>query len=212
MAMAEGGSQFVSKLDLNSTNVEASWKRFKSQFTIYHLAKDLGKKSDEEKIANMFLLMGSDVLPIYERFVFDNDANVKTYANVQKMFGVYVKPAKSVIFERLRFKKMSQAVGQPLHAFITEIMVQADECEYGGMRYDLVRDRIVVGVADDGLRDHLLSVEDLIFDVCIRKAKQYVSQREGVSHLKKYGGSDDNVDMVSARRSSNPSRLYSSNI
>jgi len=96
--------------------------------------------------------------------------------------------------------------------FITEIMVQADECEYGGMRDNLVRDRIVVGVADDGLRDHLLSVEDLTLDVCIRKAKQYVSQKEGISHLKKYGGSDDNVAMVSARRSFNLSRPDSSNI
>jgi len=96
--------------------------------------------------------------------------------------------------------------------FITEIMVQADECEYGGMRDNLVRDRIVVGVADDGLRDHLLSVEDLTLDVCIRKAKQYVSQKEGISHLKKYGGSDDNVGMVSARRSFNLSRPDSSNI
>jgi len=88
MAMAEGGSQFVSKLDLNSTNVEASWKRFKSQFTIYHLAKDLGKKSEEEQIANMLLLMGFDVLPIYKRFIFDNGTNVRTYANVQKMLDV----------------------------------------------------------------------------------------------------------------------------
>ena len=202
--MAEGGnSNFVSKLDLNASNVEAAWKRFKSQFSIFYIAKQLGEKSEEEQIANMLLLMGSDVVPIYERFQFATTGtdNRKTLENVKNKFDAHFRPAKSVIFERLKFNKTVQQPGQSIHAFVTQLLIQSDECEYGEMRDDLVRDRIVVGVHDDGLRDHLLTIENLNLDTCIRRAKQYASQREGVSnYLKGNSVVADNLDTVSIKK------------
>ena len=202
--MAEGGnSNFVSKLDLNASNVEAAWKRFKSQFAIFYIAKQLGEKSEEEQIANMLLLMGSDVVPIYERFQFATSGtdNRKTLENVKNRFDAHFRPAKSVIFERLKFNKTVQQPGQSIHAFVTQLLIQSDECEYGEMRDDLVRDRIVVGVHDDGLRDHLLTIENLTLDTCIRRAKQYASQREGVSnYLKGNSVVADNLDTVSIKK------------
>ena len=62
-------NKFVKKLDLTASNVAAQWKTFKSQFSIYQVAKAYSKMESEDiKIANMLLLMGRDCVPIYDHF------------------------------------------------------------------------------------------------------------------------------------------------
>ena len=43
------------------------------------------------------------------------------------------------------------------------------------MREEKVRNKIVVGVSDNKLREYFIDVEDLELARCIRKTKQYVS-------------------------------------
>jgi predicted aspartyl protease len=100
-----------------------------------------------------------------------------------KFFDAYFEPVKNVIFERSVFNKMVQEPGQSLHQFIVKLQVQSDNCEYGTMRDDLVRDRIVVGVRDSELRKYLIDVPDLTLRLCIQKAKQYVSNQEHVAAM-----------------------------
>ena len=70
---------------------------------------------------------------------------LKTLENVKYKFKAHFRPAKSVIFERLNFNKTVQQPGQSIHAFVTQFLIESVKCEYGGMRDDLRRDRIVVG-------------------------------------------------------------------
>lgn len=113
---------------------------------------------DEEQIANLLLLMRSDSVPIYKQFTFTS-GQTKNLGTVISMFDKHFEPVKNVIFERVKFNSIKQG-SLSIHQFITQLQSQADNCDYGTIRDEMIRDRIVVGVCDDKLREYLIDVED----------------------------------------------------
>jgi len=64
------------------------------------------------------------------------------------MFDIYFELVKNIIYERVKFNNMYQE-SKSLHQLITNLHSKVDNCEYGGMCDQLVRNRIVVGVSND---------------------------------------------------------------
>jgi len=60
-----------------------------------------------------------------------------------------------MIYERTRFNQRSQLVDEPADHFITNIHRLAENCEFGEMRDQLIRDRLVVGIWDRALSERL---------------------------------------------------------
>ena len=198
--------RFVQQLNFSSASLEADWRVFKSQFEVFKVAKKFADMNDEEQIANLLVLMGPESVPIFSQFVFeegDTAAADKTRVldNVIKMFDDHFEPVRNVIFERVRFNSMRQG-DLPLHQFITNLQTQAKHCDYGAMRDDLVRDRIVVGVADEKLREYLIDLDNLNLQRCITKAKQYISHHEQSARI-----AGDSVDSLRLVKSAGPGVL-----
>lgn len=196
--MAEGGKdeRFVQRLNFSGSNLSAGWKKFKAQLNIYKIAKKFSEMQENERIANTLLLMGADSVPIYEQFIFDEtkDEAKETLDNVLLMFDKYFEPVKNIIYERVKFNSMVQGE-LPIHQFIIKLQSQADVCDYGDKKNELVRDRIVVGVRDKRLREYLIDLEDLDLQKCILKSKQFVSHHEQSDRLA--GNSTDcNMDLI----------------
>ena len=78
-----------------------------------------------------------------------------------------------MIYERARFNQRCQPLDESADHFITEI---ADNCEFGDMKDQLIRDRLVVGIRDGALSERLQLESDLTLD----KAKILIRQREAV--------------------------------
>jgi hypothetical protein len=58
---------------------------------------------------------------------------------------------KNIIFERATFNMRIQEKGESAEAFITALHKLAETCDYGALREQLIRDRIVVGIKDKKL-------------------------------------------------------------
>lgn len=201
--MAEGNKddRFCKRIDFSSGNTSTSWKTFKMQFEIYKVAKKYADMTTErEKISNMLLQMGNESVPIFNQFTFndDDDATRKTLENVIKLFDNYFEPVKNVIYERAKFNMLRQGE-KSIHQYIVALQNQADQCDYGTVKDELIRDRIVVGVRDKRLHEYLIDVEDMDLTKCIKKAKQWVSNHTQSSN---YDFEDDNVDYVNAKNRS----------
>lgn len=190
--------KFVKRLDFSSANVASSWQLFKSQFNIYKVAKKFTAMSEIEQICNMLVQMGPDSVQIYDQFVFDEAVAAKkcTLKNTLKLFDDYFEPVKNVIFERAKFNSMKQG-DLSIHQFIVNLQRQADYCDYAGVKGELIRDRVIVGVRDQKLREYLIDIEDLDLPKCILKAKQYTSNH---GQATQFSVSDDNVDAVGSYR------------
>ena len=70
----------------------------------------------------------------------------KKYQKVIEEFDSYFKVKKNVIYECARFNQHSQLPGESADCFITELHRLAENCEFGGMKDELIRDRLVVGI------------------------------------------------------------------
>ena len=75
---------------------------------------------------------------------------------------------RNIIFEREKSNKRKQ---QPVETsdIITELYALAEYCEYGALREEMIRDRLVVGLLDATLSEKLQSDPDLALEKAIAK-------------------------------------------
>ena len=53
---------------------------------------------------------------------------------------------KNVIYKRVIFNMRSQKEGEPIDSFITEVYALTECCNFGNLRDELIRDRLVEGI------------------------------------------------------------------
>jgi len=106
----------------------------------------------------------------------------KKYSKAIDEFDKHFKMKKNVIFEHARFKQCSQFADEPANHFITEIHKLAENCDFGAMKDELIRDCLVVGIRDSSLSERLQLESELTLD----RAKRLIRQRESVQSLLKF--------------------------
>ena len=84
-----------------------------------------------------------------------SSADRKKLDSVIDKFDAFFKVRKNVIFERARFNRRSQCPDESVEQFITSLYSLADSCDYGTLRDEMIRDRIVVGIRDQSLSERL---------------------------------------------------------
>ena len=72
---------------------------------------------------------------------------------VIEKFDTFFKVRKNFIFERARFNQRCQTEGESVEQFITTVYSLAENCEFGVLTDELIRDRIVVGISDNALSE-----------------------------------------------------------
>ena len=74
--------------------------------------------------------------------------SAKVYAKVLEKFDGYFDVRKNVIFERACFNKRKQLDGETAEEYITALYGLIEMCEYGALKEEILRDRLVVGIRD----------------------------------------------------------------
>src|SRR4029434_3448248 len=77
------------------------------------------------------------------------------------------------MFERDKFNKRSQEVGESAENFITAVHKLAEHCKYGVLREELIRDRIVVGIRDAKLSKKMQLNQKLDLATAIVQVRQH---------------------------------------
>ena len=105
-----------------------------------------------------------------------SEADRGRYAQVLGKMDEFFKVRKNVIFERARFNRRTQRQGETAEELITSLYSLAADCQYGNLRDEMIRDRLVVGILDTSLSERL----QMDADLALEKATQIVRQREAV--------------------------------
>ena len=75
---------------------------------------------------------------------------------------------KNVIIEHAKFNKCSQQPGKPVEQFVASLYNLAVDYNFGELKDELIRDRIVVGIRDASLSERLQMDPELTLE----KSKQ----------------------------------------
>ena len=167
------------------------WPRWKRQFEQFRLASGLSAESDDRQVSTLLYCMGENAEDILVSTNISDDDR-KKYVSVVRQFDDFFKVWKNVIFKRARFNRRCQAAGETIEQFITSLYTLAESCDYGDLKDQMIRDRIVVGIRDQSQSERL----QMDADLTLEKAKTLVRQREAVHEqqvLLKAGQNEDKL-------------------
>ena len=81
-----------------------------------------------------------------------------------------------VIAERFRFNKRDQKEGEVIRVYVVSLQKLAEHCAFGDSLSDMLRDRLVCGIKNEGVQKRLLTKADLTFAKAVEIAE--VAERE----------------------------------
>ena len=165
------------------------WPRWKRRFEQFRVASGLEDEDATKQVSTLLYCLGEEA----EAVLTSTNATAedrKVYDIIIGKFDEFFKIRKNVIFERARFNRRNQQDGETAEQYIMELYKLAENCNYGALFDEMIRDRLVVGIADQTLSGRLQMEADLTLD----KAKKIVRQQEAVREqqqaLKQVGASN----------------------
>lgn len=206
-------SQSTSKIEVSTPAVRPpseldfskpeQWKLWIKRFERYLSVSNLSGKSEREKIDVLCYVMGEKSEEILAQ-ILPNMSIETTYEIVKGKFNEYFAPRRNVVFERYKFNSRIQQCGESADSFITALYTLAEACEFGNLKDDLIRDRIVIGIRDTRTSERLQLVSDLTVNKATEMARQAeIQSREGKMIREEFSHQAE-VNRLSDRRKANP--------
>ena len=148
------------------------WPKWKRRFKQYCVAAGLSKEPEERQVSTLLYCLGEEAEDILVSTNISDDQR-KQYEAVLLKFDGFFRVRKNVIIERAKFNRRSQLHDEPAEQFIASLYNLAADCNFGDLKDQLIRDRIVVGIRNQALSEQL-------HDLTLEKAKTLVRQREAI--------------------------------
>ena len=153
--------------------MEKVWQR-------YEIATGIYKQENLVRVSTLLSVIGEEAVKAFDTFAFSEGQSENNITDVLAKFDEYYEPRTQVIYERYHFNNRKQEQGESISAYVTELRVIAKNCALEEITPDeILRDRLVLGVRDEKVRERLLRINDLTLskaiDIC--KAAEQSSQQ-----------------------------------
>ena len=209
--MAEGGLRapgnfFKTLSSSNPSESSRSWSSWLNQFDFYMVATEKNEKSEEVQVATLLNQLGHEGQELFKTFDM-TDENRKKIKEVKKKFTEYFAPRVKEEFERFRFLKRVQLKDERFDTFLASIQTLISTCNFHEAEKDkALRDRIVIGINSEEVREELLNVEgDLDLTKCISICQRAEATK---SYLHQMAEPDSSTTGASVDAVSKPRQQY----
>jgi hypothetical protein len=172
------------------------WPAWKARFTRFRSATDLCTKSDARQISTLIYCMGDKAEDIFKSLQLSTE-DADKYDKVLDAFDRYFVIRKNIVFERAQFNLRRQLPGETAATFITALNKLADTCEFGALRDELIRDRLVISICDAKLSEKLQMDDKLTLEKAITTIRQAESVHQQQEVLR--GATADSKDVMQVR-------------
>ena len=146
------------------------WKSWYRSWTFYKTAKEFSEKSGAIQCATFLHVAGPAAQHVYASWTIatkDKD----DIAKLEDKFARHGSPFNNITVNRYRSNSCSQRETEIFSTYLTVLRDLLKHCEYGDLESDLLRDKIVCGIRDKIVREHLLRTPDLKLkgatDICV---------------------------------------------
>ena len=152
-----------------------SWPKWKRRFLQYQEAAGLTSASHTRQINTLLYCLGEEANEVLTSTNITEEER-KDFKTVIEKFDSYFQVRRNIIFERARFNQRNQLPGESAETYISELYRLVEHCEYGDLRDEMIRDRLVVGIVDKKTSQQMQMDPALTLE----KAKKRVRQKEAV--------------------------------
>ena len=166
----------------------------------FRKATGLDQKSGDNQVNTLVYSMGEEADDIMISFGLTAD-DAKQYELVKNRFGNHFIVKRNIIFERAKFNLRSQQQGESVETFITDLHCLTEHCEFGVLKDELIRDRIVMGLRDKKLSEKLQQDSKLTLEKAVTQARQSetVKKQQGILQGTQPDPPSANVDQISKK-------------
>lgn len=151
-------------------NIVENWRVFEQEFDIFIAAAH----SEKETPTKAFILLNLAGLEAIERertFVYapaiymgqGDDRRIHIPAEsredqecLKRKFRELCSPQTNITMERHKHNSRNQKPGETIEAYVSDLRNKAQSCRFGDLQEELIRDRLVCGKLNDGMRKPLL--------------------------------------------------------
>ena len=160
--------QLPEKFDISR---QEEWPKWSRRFERFRQASGLLKEEEESQINMLIYAMGDQADDILNSFKLST-TQLKQYHTVKTKFDEHFVVRRNVIFERAKFNQRRQEEGETVDTFITALHALAQNCNFGTLTEEMIRDRIVVGLLDAKLSEKLQLNPELTLPKAVNQARQ----------------------------------------
>ncbi|CAN8003195.1 unnamed protein product [Ixodes pacificus] len=137
-----------------------------------------------------------------------SDEQKLDYDCVKNGFEKHFIPRRNIIYDRATFNRRKRETHERVKSFVTNLFKLAEKCQYGALKDELIRDRLVVGLLDTALSEKLKLYSALTLETTVTAARNSEAVKQQHKEMRgtqgKHGAAVD--ELSSARRKKTGSR------
>ncbi|XP_064475528.1 uncharacterized protein K02A2.6-like [Ornithodoros turicata] len=168
------------------------WRRWATRWERYRVISGLQKQDASTQINTFLYAMGSGAEDVLISLRLTEEA-ANDYVQLKAAFDKYFVPSKNVIYERARFNLRSQMEHETVEEFVKELHSLAEFCDFGPLKDELIRDRIVVGLRDRALSERLQLDASLTLEKAVSMARNSETVKGQQSLIRGNGPTSETV-------------------
>ncbi|XP_046558199.1 uncharacterized protein LOC124267324 [Haliotis rubra] len=136
-------------------DIAENWRQFEQEFDIF-LEAAHGDKDDKTQAYIFLNIAGKEAIEREKSFTYGLAESRASLQVLKDKFSELCKPQTNITLERFRFFTRNQSRGEHFQTFYTDLVNKSNSCNFGALKDEMTRDRIVCGVDSDNLRKSLL--------------------------------------------------------
>jgi RNase H-like domain found in reverse transcriptase/Reverse transcriptase (RNA-dependent DNA polymerase)/Integrase zinc binding domain len=147
-------------------NPAENWLRWRQRYEIYYDVADVEKKVPKKQISDLLHCLGDEGLAVYNALNLPEDADRLPKVILDAISTYYI-PFKNTTYIRWLFFSEQQQVGQSIDQYVLTLRNKIKDCEFGELTDSLLRDRLIGGIIDTGMRERLLKDHGMTLDKAV---------------------------------------------
>lgn len=187
-------------LVVHGANCATNWTNWSQQYEWFEIATGMDQKTQNIQVATFMSSIGVDAATIFNTFACTAQELASLDA-IKLRFKNYFTPKTNVTYERYQFNRMTQQDGETFDEFLTKAKAQSAKCEFGTLHDSLLRDKIIIGIRSESLREQLLADDDSTLDRVTNKCRATELATKQLSGLKGDGASVHAINKHYKKRS-----------
>lgn len=145
-----------------------TWEEYVEVLGHFFVANGIG--DEEKKRAILLSSVGSRTYSLMRNLLSPNKPGEKSYKDLTDLLQLHYNPKPSEIVQRFKFNSRTRAANETVTEYVAVLRELAQHCNYGDKLKEMLRDRIVCGIADDRMQRRLLAESELTFEKALKVA------------------------------------------
>ena len=148
-------------------DLATNWTIWKQMWGNYAVISGLNTREADFKVAMFLHAIGEKGLKIFNGLQFETEAEKQDINVIIDKFDTFTIGERNETYDRYVFNNKKQEDDESIDAYVAELHTLAKHCNFQDLHDSLIKDRIVLGVADPSTKKKLLEKRNLDLKECI---------------------------------------------